>query len=176
MDRWDEGLGKPKLAGGTVPRCDLSPKWALHRIWDTLYFSTFKRSREGRAFLDIKTDPQTVRTFADEGIALLGLLFRSFDGWAIVTTPRRRHDGGFHFATEISRLMADDLGIPFYDGAAATTNRDRLHPDFVLLREVAQPRVIVYDDIITTGATLIATAGLFKDKEAVVNLVGISNR
>lgn len=176
MDRWDEGLGKPKLMGEVVPLCDLSSRPAMHRIWQTVYFSQFRRSREGKSFREIKSSDEFVRTFADAAVGFIRVLVNSFGGWAIVTTPRRRHDGGFHFATEICKLIAQDLAIPFYDGAVATVNRDRLHPDFVLLREIAEPRVIVYDDIITTGATLIATSDLFSDKEFVLNIVGISNR
>ncbi len=176
MDKWDEGLGKPKLLSEKVPLCDLSPRPAMHRIWQTIYFSQFKRSKEGKTFREIKSSEEHARTFSDAAVEFIRTLVNSFEGWAIVTTPRRRHDGGFHFATEICSLMAGELGIPFYDGAVATVNRDRLHPDFVLLREIPEPRVIVYDDIITTGATLIATSELFSDKEFVLNIIGISNR
>lgn len=176
MDRWDEGLGKPKLISEKVPLCDLSPRPAMHRIWQDVYFSQFKRSREGKTFREIKSSEGYARVFADAAVEFIRYLINSPNGWAIVTTPRRRHEGGFHFATAVCRLMSSDLGIPFYDGAVVTANRDRLHPDFLLLREVPEPRVIVYDDIITTGATLIATSSLFSSKEMVLNVVGISNR
>lgn len=176
MDKWDEGLGKPKLMSDRIPLCDLSPRPAMHRIWDTIYFSQFKRSKEGRSFREIKTSTDDAAIFARAACDFLNTLVNSFEGWAIVTTPRRRHDDGFHFATEVCRIMSATLGIPFYDGAVATMNRDRLHPDFILLREIAEPRVIVYDDIITTGATLIATSALFQEKEIVLNIIGISNR
>lgn len=176
MDQWDDDPGKPKLMSDKVPLCDLSPRWAMHYIWDTLYFSQFKRSKEGRPFREIKSSPDDARTFADEAVKFLRKIVNSFESFAIVTTPRRRHDGGYHFATEVCRHISADLGIPFYDGAVATMNRDRLHPDFILLREIAEPHIIVYDDIITTGATLIATSTLFADKPIVLNVIGISNR
>lgn len=176
MDKWDEGLGKPKLMSDKVPLCDLSPRWAMHRIWDTIYFSPFKRGKEGKTFREIKSSTEDAATFAGVACDFLRTLVNSFDGWAIVTTPRRRHDDVFHFATEVCHRMAGSLDIPFYDGAVATMNRDRLHPDFILLREIAEPRIIVYDDIITTGATLIATSALFQEKEMVLNIIGISNR
>lgn len=176
MDKWDEGLGKPKLMSEKVPLCDLSPRPAMHRIWQTIYFSQFKRSKEGKTFRDIKSSEEDARKFADAAVEFIRTLVHYLDGWAIVTTPRRRHDDMFHFATEVCKLMAMDLGIPFYDGAVATVNRDRLHPDFMLLREIEEPRIIVYDDIITTGATLIATSELFSEKEFVLNIIGISNR
>lgn len=176
MDRWDEGLGKPKLMSDKVPHCDLSPRWAMHRIWDMVYFSQFKSGKKGRTFREIKASPDDARIFADEAVKFLRDVVNSFGNFAIVTTPKRRHDDGFHFATEVCRLISEDLGIPFYDGAVATLNRDRLHPDFILLREITEPHVIVYDDIITTGATLIATSRLFADRAIVLNVIGISNR
>lgn len=176
MDDWDKEATKPPLQSDVVPLCDLSPRPAMHRIWDTVYFSQFKRSKDGRPFLEIKSSRDDAKTLADAAVAFIRLLVRSFDGWAIVTTPRRRHDDMFHFATEICGLIAADLGIPFYDGAVATANRERLHPDFILLREIPERRVIVYDDIVTTGATLIATSALFSDKDQVLNIIGISNR
>lgn len=176
MDDWDTEVGKPRLMSGKVPLCDLSHRPAMHRIWSTLYFSAFKRSKEGRTFADIKGTDRDVPLFVKAATDFLRLLIRDFSCWALVTTPRRRHDDQFHFATAICRGIAADIGIPFYDGAAATMNRDRLHPDFLLIREVPEPRVIVYDDIVTTGATLIATSELFADKEMVLNLIGISNR
>jgi predicted amidophosphoribosyltransferase len=36
--------------------------------------------------------------------------------------------------------------------------------------------VIVYDDIITTGTTLTATASLLADRDFVLNIIGINNR
>lgn len=176
MDGWDVEIGKPRLMSDRIPLCDLSPRPAMHRIWDTIYFSQFKRSKEGKTFREIKASTEDAATFAKAACDFLNTLVNSFEGWAIVTTPRRRHDDGFHFATEVCRLMSASLGIPFYDGAVATMNRDRLHPDFILLREIRERRVIVYDDIITTGATLIATSSLFADKDMVLNIIGISNR
>lgn len=176
MDAWDNLPSKPKLMSGNVPLCDLSPRLAMHRIWDTVYFSQFKRTKEGMTFLDIKTSEDNVVIFARAALEFLRSLVKVFDGWAIVTTPRRRHDDCFHFATEICRRLAGELKIPFYDGAVATMNRDRLHPDFVLIREVKEQKIIVYDDIVTTGATLIATSSLFADREITLNIIGISNR
>lgn len=176
MDDWDACPGKPKLMSEKVPLCDLKPHPAMHRIWSTIYFSQFKRSKEGRIFQEIKSSREDARIFAVAACGFLRTLINNLDGWAVVTTPRRRHDDMFHFATDVCRHIASTLGISFYDGAVATTNRDRLHPDFVLLLPVPEPRVIVYDDIITTGATLIATSALFADKEMVLNVVGISNR
>ena len=61
----------------------------------------------------------------------------------------RRHTGGFHFATAVCERISTTLGIPFYADAVQCINRNRLDPDFHLLRPIAERRVIVYDDIIT---------------------------
>lgn len=127
MDDWEDIPGRPRLAGGVEPLCDLSPRPAMHRIWDTVYFSQFKRGRQGKTFLQIKSSPDDAATFSEAACRFLRTLVNNLEGWAIVTTPRRRHDGGFHFATEVCRLMSGTLGIPFYDGAMATLNRDRAH-------------------------------------------------
>ena len=76
----------------------------------------------------------------------------------------------------ICQMISDRLGIPFYADAVQCINRNRLDPEFHLLRPIAERRVIVYDDIITTGTTLTATASLLADRDFVLNLIGINNR
>ena len=69
---------------------------------------------------EIKADPNAVRPFA---LNLADYLERSLgdnlalNRWCICTTPRRRHQTGFHFATEICRLAEEELGIPREDAA-----------------------------------------------------------
>ncbi|RAZ94971.1 hypothetical protein DK853_32410, partial [Klebsiella oxytoca] len=44
-----------------------------------------------------------------------------------------------------------------------------------LLRPIKEKKIIVYDDILTTGSTLLATYELLKDREQLLFLVGINN-
>ena len=75
----------------------------------------------------------------------------------------------------MSGLISDTKHIPFYQGAVQCVTKDRLNPEFHLLREIPEKKVIVFDDIITTGKTLSATRNLLTDKEQVICIVGIYN-
>ena len=49
--------------------------------------------------------------------------------------------------------------------------------EFHLLRPLAEKRIIIFDDIITTGKTLEATYALIREKrEQVICIVGINNK
>lgn len=176
MDEWDAVAKGPKLLSDNVPRCDLRPREALHRIGSLYYISQFKRSREGLTFREIKSSPDHALLFAEAACRFLSDFLGNLDPWCIITTPRRRHADGFHFATEICRHISADLGIPFYDDALQCVNHDRLHPDFMLLRPIAEKRIIVYDDIITTGSTMLATNAQLGPRDSVLNFISISNR
>ena len=69
------------------------------------------------------------------------------------------------------------MGIPFYEDAVLTNNRNRIEPEFVLNRDPAEPNVILYDDIITTGITIRETRRLLLDKgHTVLIVVAIRNQ
>lgn len=176
MDDWDAVVKGPKLLSDSIPRCDFVPREALHRIGSLYYVSQFKRSKEGLTFREIKSSADHAAMFAEAACRFLTSFLGSLDGWCIITTPRRRHADGLHFATEVCLNISDTLGFPFYDDALQCVNHDRLHPDFVMLRPIEERRVIVYDDIITTGSTMIATNAQLGDRDMVLNLIGISNR
>ena len=106
---------------------------------------------------DIKTE-DNVKPFAESVIQhLLDLLGKNLASWCIVTTPRRRHAEGFHFATEICKAVSKECGIPFYPDAVKCRNRHRVGAVFDLIAVPKEQNVILYDDIITTGSTLKAT-------------------
>lgn len=176
MERWDIFPSRPRLRGGSVPLCDLKERLAVHRIGPLVYFSFFRRTKTGMPFSEIKRSEDLADKFADASFRFLSRLLKDTDGWAIITTPRRRNFDGFHFSTGICRRLAALLGIPFHEGAVQCVNRQRLNPEFHLLLPFDERKVIIYDDIITTGSTLGATVALMEDREMVLNLVGINNR
>lgn len=103
---------------------------------------------------------------------LAGRLGRTADDVDVVTwaptSARRRHDRGFDQAELIARAVAAHLGLPCRrllerDGAnepqTGRSRRDRLAgPAFRASPKVAGRRVLVIDDIVTTGATLQSAA------------------
>lgn len=175
MDDWDRCPTRQRLHGGSVPLCDLSPRAVLHRVGDTYFFSHFRRSKSGIPFAEIKSS-QYVDLFADTAADFLRTFIRDMSGWAIVTAPRRRHHEGFHFSSEVCHHISETLGIPFHDNALQCVNRRRIDPEFHLLREIVERKIILYDDIITTGSTMRAAADLFADREMLICLTGIKNR
>lgn len=82
---------------------------------------------------------------------------------------------GYHFSTDVCQKIAKAVEIKFYDNAIQCLTKNRIKPEFYLLRELKEENVIVYDDIMTTGSTLNATYELLKDKKIVLFLVGIKN-
>ena len=104
-------------------------------------------------------------------------------GWAMITTGRRRHREGYHFATEVARKAAKKLKIPFYEGALTIGNSDRLKPAMELTVRPEEKNLILFDDIITTGTTAGKTAELMEsegytvetgsDGEEAVELAGV---
>lgn len=176
MDKWDVPASRSRLKGGTIPFCNLEPRYAMHTLGSIIYFSQFRRTKTGVPFAEIKQSAEIAALFADKAANFFLCLVRNTEDWCIVTTPRRRHSEVFHFATAVCEHLAANLGIPFYADAIQCINRNRLNPEFYLLRPIAERRVIVYDDIITTGTTLTATTSLLADRDFVLNLIGINNR
>lgn len=176
MDDWDVFPSQPRLKGGGIPLCDLKHRTVMHRLGSLIYFSQFKRTKEGTSFSEIKQSAGMASLFAKVASDFIENLVGNMEGWCIITTPRRRHSQGFHLATAVCWGISARLRIPFHAEAVQCINRNRLSPEFHLLLPVPERRVIIYDDIITTGMTLTATAALLPDRDSVLNIISINNR
>ena len=146
-------------------RCDFAPNKVRisYRNPEFGIISLWKKSLYGRTLTDIKSDESMVEFFAVNTLKLirqiLGHSLSSGD-WCIVTSPKRRHKTK-NFATMISARLAELLSIPFYEDLAECHSKHRVGAVFTFGTVPPKERnVIVYDDFVTTGATMISMRNL----------------
>ncbi len=177
----------------TEARCDFAPNKVRISYRNPAFgiISLWKKSLYGRTLTDIKSDPNMVEKFA-EGMntlirQILGHSLASGD-WCIVTSPKRRHKTR-NFASLISARLAELLGIPFYEDVAECHSKHRVGAVFTFgssfaerLRSKNEPpiperNIIVFDDFVTTGATMISMKNLLEPLGYnLVFFTGINNK
>lgn len=142
-------------------RCDFAPNKVRISYRNPAFgiISLWKKSVYGRTLTDIKADPDMVEFFATNVAKLVGQILGNSLGdgdWAIVTSPKRRHKER-NFASLISARLAELLGIPFYEDVAECHSKHRVGAVFTFGKEPpAERNIIVFDDFVTTGATMIS--------------------
>lgn len=160
-------------------RCDFAYKPRITRRADTTFISIWQKSVFGRTLTDIKADDEMVTYFVDHLLPMIrDTLGRhlSAGNWAIVTTPMRRHKDR-NFASMIAEGLASKLGIPFYFDCAHCENRHRVGAVFSPNNIPQEPNVIVFDDFVTTGSTLLAMKNLLESEgKNPVFFAGINNK
>lgn len=163
-------------------RCDFSPNKVRisYRNPEFGIISLWKKSLYGRTLTDIKSDESMVEFFA-VGInklirQILGHSLSNGD-WCIVTSPKRRHKTR-NFASLISARLAEMLAIPFYEDLAQCHSKHRVGAVFTLGTDPPKERnIIVFDDFVTTGATMISMRNLLNPLGYnLVFFTGISNK
>jgi hypothetical protein len=157
------------------PVCNMVDTIEIHALRGYKYVHSFKTgSSEGTPISELKK-PENAYMFALKAkeliTATIGL--KQTDGWCIITTPKRRHKEQ-NFASMVCQQLSNMLGIPFHDDVVEAKNRARIDPVFTLVKQVEEPNIIIYDDILTGGTTLYTTANLFPDKNLFL-VVGINN-
>lgn len=157
-----------------LPLCDMKENIAIHKRKYGFFISIYKRTQTGIPLVDIKCE-SNVKLFALKAIEIVKGIVRlkHNDGWCIITTPRRRHKES-HFATMVCCEMARSIGIPFYEDVVEAPNRGRIKPTFEKTKEIKEPNIILYDDILTTGSTIEATIRAFANKN-IITIIGINN-
>lgn len=139
-------------------RCDFQYHLRLTRRASTNFISIWQKSVFGRTLTDIKGDDGMVPYFVENLVPVIQEMIGyslSRGGWALVTTPMRRHRER-NFASRISERMADSLGIPFYYDCAHCRSKQRVGAVFDANNIPREHNVIVFDDFVTTGSTILA--------------------
>ena len=145
----------------TEARCDFAPNKVRISYRNPQFgiISLWKKSVYGRTLTDIKADPDMVEFFAVNVAKLVGQILGSslsLGDWAIVTSPKRRHKER-NFASLISARLGSLLGIPFYEDVAECHSKHRVGAVFTFGKQPpAERNIIVFDDFVTTGATMIS--------------------
>lgn len=143
-------------------RCDFQYHLRLTRRASTNFITIWQKSVFGRTLTEIKSDDGMVAYFADN---LLPVIRESIGyqlqtgAWAVVTTPMRRHKE-HNFASRIAERIGEALQIPFYFDCAHCRSRQRVNAVFDANNIPKEPNVIVFDDFVTTGSTLLAMKNL----------------
>ena len=166
----------------TEARCDFAPNKVRISYRNPQFgiISLWKKSVYGRTLTDIKADPDMVEFFAVNVAKLVGQILGSslsLGDWAIVTSPKRRHKER-NFASLVSARLADLLGIPFYEDIAECHSKHRVGAVFTFGAEPPKERnIIVFDDFVTTGATMISMKNLLEPLGYnLVFFTGINNK
>lgn len=155
--------------------CDLKDCISWHKKQEFSFISCFKKSEQGYPLSQIKSDFSNVRLFVEaaQNVIQRTIGLKEKKGWGLLTTPKRRHKEN-NFAEAVCESLAKELQIPFYKEAVSTKTRQRINPTFSLNVNIPERNLIVFDDILTTGSTLVALNKLFPDKNCFY-LVGINN-
>ncbi|MCR5314377.1 MAG: phosphoribosyltransferase [Bacteroidaceae bacterium] len=160
-------------------RCDFQFHLRLTRRASTNFISIWQKSVFGRTLTDIKKDDSMVPFFVNNLCPVIQEMigYHLQNGnWALVTTPMRRHKVK-NFASRIAESMADNLNIPFYFDCAHCRSRQRINAVFDANNIPRQQNVIVFDDFVTTGSTLLAMKNLLqKEGKNVIFFCGINNK
>ena len=164
---------KEKLA-----RCDFVKQVKILHRAGFYFISVWNKSVKGRTLVDIKADDNMIPFFATNVSELIidtiGDNLRN-GTWAIVATPKRRHLT-HNFASLIAEEIGKRLGIPYYDDCAHARTRERINAVFTAGNIPAEQNIIVFDDFVTTGSTIIAMKNLLDSLgKTSVYFIGINN-
>lgn len=160
-------------------RCDFQSRPMLAYRTGLFFIAVWKRSVYGKTLTEIKADDGMIPKVAAATASLLSEVLGfnlKIGGWAIVTTPRRRHLER-NFAHLVSAEIAALLDIPFYSDVESCHTRQRVNAEFTLNVCPAEQNIIVFDDFVTTGQTMLSMKRLFAPlNKNLVFVAGINNK
>lgn len=157
-------------------RCDFTKQVKILHRPGFYFLSVWNKSVMGRTLVEIKSDDEMIPYFTTHvGDLIEDTLGTNLSGWAIVSTPKRRHKE-HNFASLIAEELGKRFSIPFYDDCALARTRERVNAVFDANNIPKEQNIIVFDDFVTTGSTIIAMRNLLNSLGKMsVYFVGINN-
>lgn len=160
-------------------RCDFQSCPSLAYRTGFFFLAVWKRSVYGKTLTEIKSDDEMIPKVAEATAALLSEVLGShlsLGNWAIVTTPRRRHLER-NFAHLVCGKIAKLLAIPFYPDVASCRSARRVNATFDLNGCPSEQNIIIFDDFVTTGQTMLSMKRLFEPlNKNLVFVAAINNK
>lgn len=160
-------------------RCDFQSRPMLAYRTGLFFLAVWKRSVYGKTLSEIKADDSMIPKVANATASLLSDVLGghlNLGGWAVITTPRRRHLER-NFAHLVSAEIAWQLGIPFYADAASCRSKQRVNAVFELNVCPSEQNIIIFDDFVTTGQTMLAMKRLFEPlRKNILFVAAINNK
>lgn len=166
-------------AHGDGARCDFQSRPMLAYRTGLFFLAVWKRSLYGKTLTEIKADDAMIPKVAEATAALLADVLGNnlaAGGWAVITTPKRRHLQR-NFASLVADCIASLLGIPFYEDVALCRSKQRVNATFTMNLCPSEQNIIVFDDFVTTGQTMLSMRRLFQPTgKNLVFIAGINNK
>lgn len=160
-------------------RCDFQSRPMLAYRTGLLFLAVWKRSVYGKTLSEIKADDAMIPKVAGATASLLADVLGNnlaAGGWAVITTPKRRHRQR-NFASLVAAALARQLAIPFYEDVALCRSKQRVNATFEMNVCPAEQNIIVFDDFVTTGQTMLAMKRVFQPTgKNLVFIAGINNK
>lgn len=160
-------------------RCDFQSRPMLAYRTGLFFLAVWKRSVYGKTLSEIKADDAMIPKVAGATAALLSDVLGynlAAGGWAVITTPKRRHRQR-NFASLVAADLARQLAIPFYEDVALCRSKQRVNATFEMNVCPAEQNIIVFDDFVTTGQTMLAMKRLFQPTgKNLVFIAAINNK
>lgn len=160
-------------------RCDFQSRPMLAYRTGLFFLAVWKRSVYGKTLSEIKADDAMIPKVAGATAALLADVLGNnlaAGGCAVITTPKRRHRQR-NFASLVAAAIARQLAIPFYKDVALCRSKQRVNATFEMNVCPAEQNIIVFDDFVTTGQTMLAMKRLFQPTgKNLVFIAGINNK
>lgn len=148
-------------------------KRAHHKSGDFFYISFLKTTK--------KVDLGTIKKQAafydyiiEKMVEHISMTIKAKEGYCIIYAPKRRTLKG-NIAELVAMKVGEKTNIKVYEDAIVCHNRDRIHPDFELTKEIPEENIILIDDIFTTGSTVQRCVELLENKNIQV-LIGLCNK